>query len=189
MLITTNIYYIFIFLIPLLLTIMSLVNWSILFLKSHDKKVSNKTNTTPQSRHPSLPDPSSDDFKKKVKKVLSYILMGILTLVFGFLFYEAFIKEDPKLPPDVTATIQSWIDTYYELKEYQQAGHDLSVEQRQSMNFHRRAFTYVMSSDDLFEQLQRFGEIGGDPLAWPDRDNPLIDQIVRDAAQYSFEEE
>ena len=163
---------------------MPFVNWSILFLKSHNEKSSNKTNTEPPKRHPSLPDPSSDDFKKKVKKYLSYILMGILALVFGFFFYEAFLKEDPKLPPDVSVMIQSWVDTYYELKDYQEAGHNLSLEQRQSMNFYRRAFSYVMSGDTLDEQLQRFGEIGGDPLAWPDRDNPLIDQIVRDSAHY-----
>lgn len=164
---------------------MFLLNWSVFFLKFYNEKPSNKTNktNTPKgSRHPSLPDPSSDDFKKKVKKFLSYILMGIVAFVFGFIFYEAFLKEDPTLPPDVITTLQSWIDTYYELEEYRQAGHNLNEIQKQSRHFHYKAFNYVMAADTKAEQLERFSEIGGDPLTWSNRNNPIVNQIVMDFA-------
>ena len=102
----TSIFF-FNFLILLLLTISFFVNISVFFSKSYDKKTPNKANTQERQRHPSLPDPSSDDFKKKVKKFLSYILMGIIAFVFGFAFYEAFLKEDSTLPPDVITTLQN----------------------------------------------------------------------------------
>ena len=162
---------------------MFFVNWSVFFSKSYNEKTPNKAYTPERQRHPSLPDPSSDDFKKKVKKFLSYILMGIIAFVFGFAFYEAFLKEDPTLPPDVITTLQSWIDTYYELEEYKQAGHNLNEEQKRSMHFHYKAFNYVMAADTKSEQLERFSEIAGDPLSWHGRDNPVVNQIVADFAR------
>ena len=175
----TSIFF-FNFLILLLLTITFFVNWSVFFRKSYDEKLHNKTNTQERQRHPNLPDPSSDDFKKKIKKFLNYILMGIIAFVFGFAFYEAFLKEDPTLPPDVITTLQNWINTYYELEEYQQAGHNLNEEQKQSMHFHYKAFNYVMAADTKVEQLDRFNEIAGDPLTWTRRTDPTVNQIVSD---------
>lgn len=182
MVIITSTFFFF-FLIPLLLTVALYVDWSVFFRKSYDEKTSNKADTRERQRHPSLPDPSSDDFKKKVKKFLSYILMGIIAFVFGFAFYEAFLKEDPTLPPDVITTLQNWINTYYELDEYQQAGHNLNEEQKQSMHYHYKAFNYVMAADTKTEQLDRFNEIAGDPLTWNRRADPAVNQIVSDFAR------
>lgn len=109
--------------------------------------------------------------------------MGIIAFVFGFAFYEAFLKEDPTLPPDVITTLQNWINTFYELDEYQQAGHNLNEAQKQSMHYHYKAFNYVMAADTKTEQLDRFNEIAGDPLTWNRRADPAVNQIVSDFAR------